>query len=1549
MRRLKLLFMAALFVVPLTLGPIEMQAATSSTEDEEEDEEDLLTVTGFYSLNNNNKNTDYKIDYQDFVDLLPELQYSSDYAESYCNKSPTRSIDGVSKYESYLIENDQLSRPVNIGFTDNVGMTVQQIDWDDSALLTKTELYTTLYKIYFGVIPSRTLAFNTPSVRTINGVTQNVHLVEHYKLKKDYYVTAKFEEGDYYLYNSPDVYELYLTKLLEKGFIKEEDIGDTTFLDEYHKLENNNSYYPEWFNTGSVYYKPGKDALGHSFNTTSSGCTYVGHSYFKDESLTVIEALDIIEQFLRDSDKQISDLEASVISYKYGVVYLDSLTSADSKTLAYLIAAGIVDFENEVTSTAKIGDDITTLGDNSDAPHESDADNLDDNQNNQNPTENPVTPNKKDDEEEEDPDDPTFSIASEMYDKITRKEAYKLLYRVANKAARFDFSKITLTDQEAFWQSKGYSYDNIKLYDDESYSLPDMRVVSATSTITEDIAFEDTTKDLSFFDKVKKFFLGDSSDSHDLVDGQTVYAAKNSGYVVEVYADTAHTYTYDDVQIRDGLTTDEIEDLDSNVSVVTTPDASYYDLKFSVSASDKSQAIAIVNAKLICEDLDTKGAQTVSGVTKVTSDNGDSITLLSEDAIKKSMSEIKVINDSTLANSVTGTTAMFLPDSGYALIGNKIVVSPDIMVKDSDGTIYYNLEVLCALMSNTYLSKINGATSVVSTITTDEQLYDVVSLSGAHLEKNYVTSIEAEGGTGGVSAGTMYNVDTLTRASNCIVRTFNNISEKNSAGNTSTSDITMIVQWDLVVPPGAGISSETYNDSADNLTFEKATEILTTKPKDKQLAEWWDLNLGMSNALANFMYGTQNTTYFNCGYLVPSVTVLSEYGNRGDGNSTTNVKHETGALSDAQLNNFFDGSSNPTGDKIVPLSFGKNYTNKFFDGSTENWWSKFYGNSVNSLVKNLILNANFTNLAGTQIFKGGSANGSGVADGTAFGNDHQYIVLKNGKVFRDASKNTDLDVSQGTKTIRVRDTSDKVVVDPTSYNTKVTVGNCVFMYVSTETFGGKSYYRLVPYSDTSGNGLFYKAVLKKTDHPSDSYVQNLDNYCDSGGNSIFDYETALYKAFGMNAVPTEVTNVSKKYRFMALDDVQNFAENVLYGSVSGNNNKIDKFYIYKRDNDGNLSLTTEGNNAAIIKDCTTPINFMVSVYLPISDYYFANNNGSISIENNTVIPVVGSGIYYTSLNNMIRDNILLKLNGVVSINDLDVGNQVFIGSTVYTKEKGDKFSSSAIADSSVVQNYTNAYFSNNPQSMASALLSTFNSQSIYTAGRAVNLTSFVRSIDLGKQIVDEPLCLFSKGDKPYYTDANGEVQKYENSLVDMVTKVSMTVKFDDRLKCIPLNNDSTVYQLLYSSDSYASSGLEDLPFYPDYSLNANNGELGVTWKTSEFKLAQFITSIKDDFLKTYREGFSTGIVGLLKMIAVTILMWLIFVSWIGYVILHYGIGLPIFTAIAEPNPYGFRNGLDLIKILSLGVYDINDDPSFARMLVLSFIFFILMYVLVDVI
>lgn len=139
--------------------------------------------------------------------------------------------------------------------------------------------------------------------------------------------------------------------MLDKGIIDKESFNDKNgkkFLADYEKLSSEKVAVANvpWASELGLSFCQAK-SLGYSYKVEKDfHVTPKVPNYFKSEKIYTIDALHDVETLLRTTEKDMSKLEASIVSYKYGITYLSNLTEEDKNTVQYLIAKGILNYED---------------------------------------------------------------------------------------------------------------------------------------------------------------------------------------------------------------------------------------------------------------------------------------------------------------------------------------------------------------------------------------------------------------------------------------------------------------------------------------------------------------------------------------------------------------------------------------------------------------------------------------------------------------------------------------------------------------------------------------------------------------------------------------------------------------------------------------------------------------------------------------------------------------------------------------------------------------------------------------------------------------------------------------------------------------------------------------------------------------------------------------------------------------------------------------------------------------------------------------------------
>ena len=225
--------------------------------------------------------------------------------------------------------------------------------------------------------------------------------------------------ADFLLYTPTDIIESYIQAAISRGVIPDLTVLSDEAASKFYDLSVSSTL-PSWsgqvsahiahLNRGikvttdrvenaTLYNTLGKSYVivdnGISLTINRSNLFRSDTGYFKSEYMTKMDAYQMIYDMVYASEKKLSDLEADIVNYKYGLEFNGIAKDEDIEVIKYLIAKGILNYDGS--------DELEGL-----------------------------------------------------YQKITWDKFLPILYRVANKDARLDFSVIQLTDSEQSWRAKGF-------------------------------------------------------------------------------------------------------------------------------------------------------------------------------------------------------------------------------------------------------------------------------------------------------------------------------------------------------------------------------------------------------------------------------------------------------------------------------------------------------------------------------------------------------------------------------------------------------------------------------------------------------------------------------------------------------------------------------------------------------------------------------------------------------------------------------------------------------------------------------------------------------------------------------------------------------------------------------------------------------------------------------------------------------------------------------------------------------------------------------------
>lgn len=464
-------------------------------------------IVGFHSLNNSSEGS-YKTEESLLDKIASKLGLSSDFNEI-LNYSKDKINDSSDSVKSYLLEHDLITSDLIIHKNDLFNnKTFKQFDYNDSnAVVSRSDFLVTLTKAVYGVQESRPLVYKSSASRVINNKRTDLMLSRDY-IPNGYEEYLKeieddekldFTNGDYVIYITPNVYEMYFKVLIDKGIISLEEFSNISFIEDinnYGKVDGGVKKLPVWSNELGYYlvgYKNGNsninvygdNPLGQAFTYDDGDVLSSDSKWLLNESLLTIDALKYIESILRLTEKDMTETEANLINYKYGVNYLSNIPSEDVNTIKFLVAKGVLNFEDD--------DDFKNF-----------------------------------------------------YKPLTMDFFLKLIYRVDNPNARMDFSKIQLTDNDNYWLNRGFSQGSLKLIESENYPYIETEIVSSQEV--SDSGFiksrpvriaageKEYKVERIFYNSIEYYYKGDKISSNTKTGGDIskVEAIKSGGNVLGV-------------------------------------------------------------------------------------------------------------------------------------------------------------------------------------------------------------------------------------------------------------------------------------------------------------------------------------------------------------------------------------------------------------------------------------------------------------------------------------------------------------------------------------------------------------------------------------------------------------------------------------------------------------------------------------------------------------------------------------------------------------------------------------------------------------------------------------------------------------------------------------------------------------------------------------------------------------------------------------------------------------------------------------------------------
>lgn len=1410
---------------------------------------------------NNSSESSYKVDKDFKEDTKDKLSISSEQVEE--ESENTKDIKSNNEKISWLLENDIISNDVSIQ-SDGINISTSKIDnvlsSDTDNNTMKSDAVMALCKSIYGIQKSRVLVLNTKSNPIMETAGSDVY---------------DYSEGSYNIYTSPNVYELYFKLLLDKSIIALNEFKNLGFRDEYNSISNNS--YPSWCNnlglsTNKSSMDNGKgDLLGQSIkidrNDTGDTSIYLQKpNYFMNENITVIEFLRLAEKLLRLTEKDMTDTEAQTISYKYGVDYLRKLDDASKKTVMYLIARGVINFENT-------------------------------------------------------------EEFSDLFSPLTINELQTFLYRIANKSARVDFSSLQLTDSDNYWLSKGMYQKTLDVYSTDDF-FEDTSVVKNSD-------IELASRDLE--DRNIVIQDGEGLDTFTV----TRYFRKDRGF------------TYNGTSIASLKEGDDIASIDRNSKDSKGREA--YKVDFKIKAPSAVTALAVVDSRCMIDGKEDARIASVPSVAKVTDKDNKVITYLPESSLSsigqdEASGEIVALSDKYLMNTRTGTKALLLDNEDMAMIGNEVIKTDSNMVYGANGEVYYNMEIIVRLMSNKYISDIDDGNIYTSSLNKYQGIVDIRNYSDQSksgdadehvvIDKTFISdfdNVRVDSGqdpnsSTALTSKKFFSLLHTQKAISCVYRDI--VTDLGFANPAY-----LIVEWKYVVPENGDCSSTTLNNlykqyGVRDPNVSQMSNFLNTRPDDRELQNWWDSNIGLSDALCNFIYGTQDVHYFTSGYLCPQVTFLSQ-----------------GDYSDQEIEDML---------KKIPLK--SDYVNKYVTNS--NYKSSLFGSSGSGLYGNLSRFRTFKYIKGRDL-------GESVIE---YGD---YVQDKTKTVYKSYGKFSDNDPTNDGLETTMQDFSDGGN-NSAYYIKQVCRSNIslksIFKSGETYRYNNEDY---VYVKERNIDGVIYNEMALKTplkgsiDDSSGYWIfksddgQTLSEWVNSriSGNDTQQYFYQPSSAGNGKGTHTELhpkgaDDLPESYNLLSYAYTD--SEGGYPDSPKTDTNIIRS--VYKNDRDSS-------STSKIVEDNINPYKSIVYTYPTIlikQDSWTVSNDNELTKTGGSKF-LVRNNLINVGLTSAVQDSIIAKNYKYCSTSGIPDGAKVIIGDMNFKAKNGKLYSypvsngeivSRMIGrtdDSTAVMTAVGNLLDGTNITIVSNGSKLTNDNGAYASGVNVSgqcLYDFVKRQNNGtpeinlcenivnpKQAVD---CLSRVGSSMVIIN-NGNTKSYENG--QYFGSFCYSIAFNDFIKFRQMEGTTNTYTIVYSANNNINGAIDNIPFF--------NTKLDYIWdddvfnrlSDSEYKPAIDAFGLMDKLKALFDEQRDKDIKNILKMFVMCILSYLFVANLICFNLKKMDLTHTLLDKILNPN--GPNSGKDLIKIFSLGLQSLRDETKWTTMLGVNFLLVILMVVVVE--
>jgi hypothetical protein len=481
----------------------------------------------------------------------------------------------------------------------------------------------------------------------------------------------------------------------------------------------------------------------------------------------------------------------------------------------------------------------------------------------------------------------------------------------------------------------------------------------------------------------------------------------------------------------------------------------------------------------------------------------------------------------------------------------------------------------------------------------------------------------------------------------------------------------------------------------------------------------------------------------------------------------------------------------------------------------------------------------------------------------------------------------------------------------------------------TVVYKGKKYY----VADVDG---LYFEIVSIDDVLSGSFTSGTDPVFQIGGG---DFESYGYEMMRKEFLGDPVDD-SKKDTVGAFAPMSNVMDPMVYYDLESGRTIV---WVDDTGKVQGVIATTANENGGIVPKISylkgSELTGRVGYYNPtlrlsVLGWEIQSVEGVLTFVMNRKLPIhVYDGLYPAALSRTVADTMIVESAGAMPAEDLTLGSVVLIGDTYFYKEEDGSFTSSPIPLTTVDMRpeFDGSKFSQKDLEKLALMILNI---PVDLDGRSTTISNYVSAVRLGRRVDHEKFKYSNAAvakaladDVPMIATDGKEDVRYLG--VDLMISVSVNVKLDPGLVVLPKTTEGKEAEMLMTSTSDGGGKLVDESLFSKHRGTTLSDASELDLILVDFKPMPNQVVLKDEFKKQYGEQLKKDVAWWIRLFLFFIIGYLLMVCSIMWAVTRIATVSLLFQRIKYPT--NKMKGVDLLRIITLGVMDIDTEVSGGRL------------------